>query len=161
MAVALATAGGWREDQPQWLDLEMPVAAPPEACRRWERVEGMPEFLSRFEVRWVDGLAEQDVARNVAWLRTDPPVPLSWALLSALADVWMPPAFTRLGRPAVVPTLDLTVHFRVPAAPDGEWVLADHRSEHSGGGTWTSDGELWAPDGTLLVQARQLALLRA
>jgi hypothetical protein len=39
-------------------------------------------------------------------------------------------------------------------------VLADHRSSHAAGGTWTCDGNVWAPDGRLLVQVRQLAMLR-
>jgi acyl-CoA thioesterase len=43
----------------------------------------------------------------------------------------------------------------------GEWVLADYRSRISAGGVWEEDGELWAPDGTLLAQSRQLALIRA
>jgi acyl-CoA thioesterase len=121
----------------------------------------MPEFLARFDVRWVHADAGPDAASNTAWLRTDPPAALSWPLLGAMADVWMPPAFTKLGRPAIVPTLDLTVHFRVPEPPAAAWVLAGHRSDHAAGGTWTCDGHLWAPDGTLLVQSRQLALLRA
>ena len=42
-----------------------------------------------------------------------------------------------------------------------DWVLADYRSRFSSGGVWEEDGELWAPDGTLLAQSRQLALIRA
>ena len=43
----------------------------------------------------------------------------------------------------------------------GDWVLADYRSRFSAGGVWEEDGELWALDGTLLAQSRQLALIRA
>ena len=77
-----------------------------------------------------------------------------------MSDGWMPAAFSKLGRPFGAPTVDLTIHFRAPVA-GGEWVLADYRSRFSAGGVWEEDGELWARDGTLLAQSRQLALIRA
>ena len=98
--------------------------------------------------------------RNLAWLRFDPPRPLDHLALTALSDGWMPAALSKLGRLAGAPTLDLTIHFRAPVA-NGEWVLADYRSRFSAGGVWEEDGELWAADGTLLAQSRQLALIRA
>jgi acyl-CoA thioesterase len=71
----------------------------------------------------------------------------------------MPAAFPKVGRPFGAPTADLTIHFRAPVL-SGEWVLADYRSRFSSGGVWEEDGELWSPDGTLLAQSRQLALIR-
>jgi acyl-CoA thioesterase len=73
----------------------------------------------------------------------------------------LPAAFSRLGRVAVVPTLDLTIHFRapLPAAGDG-WGLAVFESRMSAGGTWEEDGELWTSGGVLLAQSRQLAMIR-
>jgi hypothetical protein len=38
-------------------------------------------------------------------------------------------------------------------------VLARFASRTSHGGFFEEDGEIWAPDGTLLAQSRQLALL--
>ena len=72
----------------------------------------------------------------------------------------MPPAMSLAGRQLIVPTLDLTIHFRAPLPAAGEWVLAEFRSRLSRGGTWDSDGELWSQDGVLLAQARQLAMIR-
>jgi acyl-CoA thioesterase len=101
-----------------------------------------------------------DGAQNLAWLRFDPPRALDHLALTALSDGWMPAAFSKLGRPFGAPTVDLTIHFRAPV-PSGEWVLAEYRSRFSAGGAWEEDGELWAPDGTLLGQSRQLALIRS
>ena len=78
-----------------------------------------------------------------------------------MSDGWLPAAFSRLGRPAIVPTFDLTIHFRRPLPVEGEWLLADYRSSFAAGGAWEEDGELWAPDGTLVAQSRQLAMIRA
>jgi acyl-CoA thioesterase len=160
MARALATAGAWRPDEPQWCDLERPEAPPPEECRRLEARPQSPPFFGQLDLRWVGGsppVPPGGEAHNLMWVSAGP---LDVAALCALSDVVLPPAFGRLGRFAVVPTLDLTIHFRAPVPAGEEWVLADHRSEHAAGGTWTSDGHLWARDGTLLAQARQLAMLR-
>lgn len=165
MALALAGAGARRPDEVGWDEVAMPQAAPPEDCPRVPAEGGVP-FLGELDVRWVDGSRPGGPpggrAANLAWLRPagDAPPAVDDVLLAALADVWLPPAFGRLGGLAIVPTLDLTIHFRAPVPPGTGWVLAHHHSEDAANGTWVCDGELWAPDGTLLVRARQLAMLR-
>ncbi|MDX6684010.1 MAG: hypothetical protein QOF86_138, partial [Baekduia sp.] len=71
--------------------------------------------------------------------------------------------FSRLTAPAPAPTIDLTIHFRTrlphPGMAPGAPVLARFSSSTSHGGFFEEDGEIWAPDGTLLAQSRQLALL--
>jgi acyl-CoA thioesterase len=61
------------------------------------------------------------------------------------------------------PTIDLTVHFRAPGAVAAlaaeDHLLVRFRSTTAAGGFFEEDGELWSPDGTLLAQSRQLALL--
>ena len=60
------------------------------------------------------------------------------------------------------PTIDLTVHFRAPAAAAAiveEPVLAVFRSSTAAGGFFEEDGELWSAAGVLLAHSRQLALL--
>jgi acyl-CoA thioesterase len=158
VALALGSCATWRDGEPEWADAA-PGAPPPEECERLQRVDPMPGFLDRFEIRPAGPITGGD-ARNLAWLRLDPPRPLDHLALTALSDGWMPAAFSKLGRPFGAPTVDLTIHFRAPVA-SGEWVLADYRSRFSAGGVWEEDGELWAADGTLLAQSRQLALIRA
>jgi acyl-CoA thioesterase len=160
VALALGSCAVWRDGAPEWAEAAMPEAPPPEACWRLERHDGAPPFHRQFEIRWVDGVPSGE-ARNLAWLRPDPPRALDHLALTALSDGWMPAAFSKLGRSVRVPTVDLTIHFRTPLAAPAEWVLADYRSRFSAGGTWEEDGELWAADGTLLAQSRQLALIRA
>jgi acyl-CoA thioesterase len=157
VALALGSCATWRDGEPEWAE-RAPEAPPPEDCERLRRADPMPGFLDRFDVRPV-GPIMGDAARNLAWLRLDPPRPLDHLALTALSDGWMPAAFSKLGRPFGAPTADLTIHFRAPV-PAVDWVLADYRSRFSAGGTWEEDGELWAPDGTLLAHSRQLALIR-
>lgn len=156
VALALGSCATWRDGEPEWAETP-PDAPAPEACERLERREAMPRFHERFEIRPAAPLTGE--ARNLAWLRLDPPQPLDPFVLTAMSDGWMPAAFSKVGRPFGAPTADLTIHFRAPLA-SGEWALADYRSRFSAGGVWEEDGELWAEDGTLLAQSRQLALIR-
>jgi acyl-CoA thioesterase len=127
--------------------------------------DGMPPFVGNFDVRWAQGggLGEPaDQARNVTWVRPREGGALDHVTVTALSDTMVPAAFSRLGRLAVVPTLDLTIHFRAPLPDGGDgWGLAVFDSHVSAGGTWEEDGELWSADGRLLAQSRQLAMIRA
>lgn len=165
MARAMAWAATRRDDQPAWLEVAPPEAPAPSDASPIRRGDRTPNFFDHLEIRWIEGSGptghHERQAYNAAWLRLDPPAILDPVALAALADVWMPPAFGMLGTFAIVPTLDLTIHYRDAPAADDSWVLAEHRSHHGGGGTWTSDGNLWSRDGRLLVQVRQLAMLRA
>ncbi len=158
MALGLANAGDRREEAPAWDELAMPDVPRADAL---PRLQGAPvAFLDQLDVRWE---ARPDMAGegwNRAWIGDLSGEPLDAVHVAALSDVWMPPAFLRVGMQAIVPTLDLTVHWRAPVPRGTRWLLAVHRTTHASGGTWTCDGTLWAPDGTVLAQARQLALLR-
>jgi acyl-CoA thioesterase len=104
-----------------------------------------------------------DEALVGGWLRLAEPRVADAAALAFYCDAWLPAPFARLEVPAPAPTVDLTIHFRTrlphpgldPEAP----VLARFVSRTSHGGYFEEDGEIWAPDGTLLAQSRQLALL--
>ncbi len=163
VAIALAGCGVWREGEPEWADERMPEARGPDDCPPVRRVDGSPRFHDRFDIRWVRGGhpgRPEAEARNVAWLRMAPPQPLDHVTVTTMSDGWMPAVFSKLGRFAIVPTFDLTIHFRSRLPVEGEWLLAEYRSRFSAGGSWEEDGELWAPDGTLVAQSRQLAMIR-
>jgi acyl-CoA thioesterase len=165
MALALASAGAWRDDQPAWDALRPPEVPGPDACPAIAQRDGMPPFVANFDIRWAEGGGLGDPAeraRNVSWVRPREGGPLDHVAVTALSDTMVPAAFSRLGRLAVVPTLDLTIHFRAPLPEAGDgWALAVFDSGLSAGGTWEEDGELWSSEGRLLAQSRQLAMIRA
>jgi len=127
-------------------------------------------FHRQLEVRWAipetpwSGAAR---ARSTAWVRLREPRAVEAPLLALLADALPPAVFAvareRGGLVGAVPTLDLTVHFRAPlphpGLADDAWLLLDFTTRKVADGFLEEDGELWAPDGTLLAQSRQLALL--
>jgi acyl-CoA thioesterase len=85
--------------------------------------------------------------------------------VAALSDAWYPAIFTRLTERFGVPTVDLTVHLRSIHAlermqPD-DWMAARFRTTVADEGFLEEDGQLWAPDGTLIAHSRQLGLLLA
>jgi acyl-CoA thioesterase len=145
-----------------------PAVPPPEAIEPTPLRDPAPAIARRFEVRPALGAAPfsgSGEALTGGWLRFAEPRRLDAVALAMYADAWLPAPFTRLTAPVGAPTIDLTVHFRAPAAAAavgaGEPVLAVFRSSTSGGGFFEEDGELWSRDGTLLAHSRQLALLTA
>jgi acyl-CoA thioesterase len=163
VALALGSAGTWREGEPEWMEAERPNVPGPLESPEVSHVEGMPAFMERYDIRWVAGGGPENPgrrARNMAWARLRPPAPLDHLAVTSLSDTLVPAAFSLLGRFVIVPTLDLTIHFRAPLPAAGEWALVGFRSRMSAGGTWEEDGEVWSQDGRLLAQSRQLAMIR-
>jgi acyl-CoA thioesterase len=82
-----------------------------------------------------------------------------------MADSWHPAIFARLQERMGVPTVDLTVHIRSVRAMQNlrsdDWVAVRFRTTVATEGFLEEDGELWAPDGTLIAHSRQLALILA
>ncbi len=86
--------------------------------------------------------------------------------LAAYCDGLPPAIFTTVPDPAAirgVPTVDLTIHFRADLdrirLPHDTWCLVHFRTHCAAEGFIEEDGEVWSPDGTLLAQSRQLAVL--
>jgi acyl-CoA thioesterase len=126
-----------------------------------------PPIAQRYDIRWAIGHppapGTPTGARAVAggWIRLPEHRPVDALLAAAITDGWVPPTFSRIQEPVVVPTVDLTIHFRAALphpglAPDA-FVLASFRTTVAADGFLEEDGEIWAPDGTLLAQSRQLA----
>jgi acyl-CoA thioesterase len=131
------------------------------ACRRWP--SSRSPSTSRCARRSVRRCMPARTSRRAAAGCASPTrSPLDAPALAMFADAWWPSPMPRLTRPAAAPTIDLTVHFRAPAAAAAilaEPVLAVFRSSTAAGGFFEEDGELWSADGVLLAHSRQLALL--
>lgn len=164
VALALGVCAQWRDGAPEWRDAVAPPIPPPEECTPIDPERtGVPEFWRNYEGRAASGRPGQGEPGEVAgWIRTAAPSPLDAPLLAALTDAWLPAAFVRIAEPVLAPTLDLTIHWRAPP-PAGDphpWTKIVVRTGTGAGGVWEEDGELWSPDGTLLAQSRQLAIVR-
>lgn len=139
---------------------------PPAQLRTPEPADGLPTIAYRTAQRRVFGprmLSGGEEALTGGWLRLAEPEPVDAAAVAFFTDAWMPAPMARLTTPVAAPTVDLTIHFRAPlphpGLEPGTPVLARFRSSTSADGYFEEDGEIWAPDGTLLAQSRQLGLL--
>lgn len=93
------------------------------------------------------------------WLRPAEPVPIDEVVLAAMSDAWMPPVFSRAEVELAVPTVDLTIHFRaLPPDPLG-FCFVFFDSPLASSGYIVEHGRILSPEGRLLVESRQLAVL--
>jgi acyl-CoA thioesterase len=160
---------------PEIDDVRMPDVEPPDPSREGVRLieHGGPEFARhlvlqpRMEGRPFAGAGQPMEIRG--WLGLAEPRPIDPLSLAFFSDALIPAPFMHLSEPMAVPTIDLTVHFRerTPrprsaehSEPDPlELCLAMTRTESIHDGFFVEDGTIWASDGTLLAQSRQLAIV--
>jgi acyl-CoA thioesterase len=143
------------------------VGPPPDSLNIFAPAPGIPEIALRVGTapRFGPGAGSGPGGEPLAggWLRLAEPRIADAAALAFYADAWLPAPFSMLEQPVPAPTIDLTIHFRTrlphPGMAIDAPVLARFSSSTSHGGFFEEDGTIWAPDGTLLVQSRQLALL--
>jgi acyl-CoA thioesterase len=170
MALALgAFSVSW--PGPEFSELDAPAVAPadPRPDTPTPAVEGVPRFIQHMVMQPRLGPEPFTGAgapmESGGWLGLYEPQPIDAPVVALMCDAWWSPPFVRLDRPATSPTIDLTIHFRrrLPAEgsdPDG-LCLARFRTEVVHDGFFENDAVIWSPDGRVLAQARQLALLLA
>lgn len=146
-------------------DAVMPDAPAPEdaPASSWPP-ELFPPIAGRFTYRPLTKetvFSGEEKAEVACWLRLNEPRPLDPVLLALVADAAAPAVFPKATQPVAATTIDLTVHFRAPAdaEPYDGWAMAAFRSRVSVDGFLEEDGEVWTPDGRLIAQSRQLALV--
>jgi acyl-CoA thioesterase len=168
---------------PEMHELAMPNVDPPDPVRQAgvPLFAGAPPFTRHIVVQRRTGASPftgSDAPMEIgAWLglaeqRTIDPISLAF-----FSDALFSPPFIRLSDPATTPTVDLTVHFRAALAParahgdaahDGdvspglpldELCFARFRSGLVQDGFFEEDGVIWAADGTVLAQSRQLGIV--
>jgi acyl-CoA thioesterase len=156
-------------DAPAANELPMPDFAPPDEERRStpKLFEGAPEFTRQLvmqpRVGAVPFAASGAPMRIGGWIGFPEPRPIDAPALALFCDAWFPPSFIALGIPAISPTVDLTIHFRQPISecdcdPSALCLsVFDTRLLHDG--LFEEDGVIWAPDGSVLAQSRQLGII--
>jgi len=150
--------------------VQIPAVDPPDPSREGVKLieRGGPEFARHIvlqpRMEGVPFAGSEQRMEIRGWLGLAEPRPIDALSLAFFSDALIPAPYMRLGEPAAVPTVDLTVHFRahMPRAPKtdpGELCLAMTQTELLHDGFFVEDGMIWAVDGTLLAQSRQLAIV--
>lgn len=165
MVVGVAATAAERPG-PTFTDLDLPDVEPPASVTPPQPAPpaGAPDIPMRHhyeqQTRLGPALRTEfgDEALTGGWIRLADPTPVDDIVLAAISDAWAPAIFARVPEPLGVPTVDLTIHFRDRPSGEVDWTFARFRSRHAAEGYVEEDGELWSPDGRLLVQSRQLAV---
>jgi acyl-CoA thioesterase len=150
-------------------ELPMPDLAGPDAERRStpKLFKGAPEFTRHLVMQPRVGavpFAGSGAPMKIGgWIGLPEPRPVDALSLALFCDAWFPPSFIALDSPAISPTVDLTIHFRQSITQcdcdpaDLCLSVFDTRLLHDG--LFEEDGVIWAPDGTVLAQSRQLGII--
>lgn len=150
-------------------ELPMPELGPPDEERRStpKLFKGAPEFTHHLamqpRVGAIPFAGSGAPMRIGGWIGLPEERPVDALSLALFCDAWFPPSFIALDSPAISPTVDLTIHFRQaisecdcdPAALC--LSVFDTRLLHDG--LFEEDGVIWAADGTVLAQSRQLGII--
>jgi hypothetical protein len=163
VSALVACSPAWRGGE--WADNPMPDVSSRVSVPLIDRQMPLP-FMQWWEQRPAIGpplFGGGDRAETGGWLALNDGGPYDAATVAAMTDAWPPAAFTRTTEPMGAPTVDLTIHLRTalpsPSLPAGEAALVRFTSSTAQDGFFEEDGTIWAPDGTLLAQSRQLAIL--
>jgi len=170
MLIALGAFGRPFSGATQFPNVPMPEVGPvPAEMPPFRAPEGvwLPPVVHRLRLVPCIGAHPQDRGGEVpvsgGWLRLDDPAPLDAAALVFYSDGWAPTPFMMLDGFVLAPTVELTVQFRETLPHAGvdamTPLLGRFATNRSAEGYFVEDGELWAPDGTLLAQSRQLGCL--
>ncbi len=135
---------------------DIPRALPPKRVRWIERYDMRP-VAGPIPTDW-DG-AESDSLTQL-WLRDDPPRPLDFLSLAAMADVFFPRVWRRRAVMTPVGTVSMTVYFHAGSAElaaTGEGhLLGQARSQSFFNGFFDQSAELWNEAGHLLATTHQI-----
>lgn len=164
VALALAALSAERASS-----VELQDAVPPELLPEDERPDfGPPDQRPPIAQKWDvvpaigADLGSGAPAVTGGLIRLAERRPLDALVAVAAMDGWIPPIFIPCAEPVGAPTVELTVHLLRPLPHPGTDAETAYRcrfiTETATRGHLIEDGELWAPDGTLLARSRQLAL---
>ena len=165
VATATAVTAARRET---WsaTDAPMPDVPPPAEVPRDRFGARGPAWVRRYDLRPLAGAlpAEWDGreadSHSRLWLRDDPPRPLDFLSLAAMADVFFPRVWRRRARMTPVGTVSMTVYFHASAAElaaTGEqYLLGQARAQSFFNGFFDQSAELWNPAGHLLATTHQI-----
>ena len=121
-----------------------------------------PPFMGRLTMQRRFGepaFSGADHAETGGWLGLIEKREVDATTLLVLADAWYPAPWPRLKALAPAPTIEMSVMFRAHLPLPDSLMLGRFHTRLVRDGFFDEQGELWAPDGTLVAQSRQLALL--
>lgn len=164
VATATAVTAARRET---WGGHEARMPAAPRADDTPRTLRRGVEWLQRYDMRYLAGKAprawdgqEGADSRSLLWVRDDPPRPLDFASLTAIADVFLPRLWLRRAKLTPLGTVTMTVYFHATAqqlhAIGTGWLLAQAQGQGFGRGFLDQAAQLWDEAGELIATSHQV-----
>ena len=154
-----------RRDTWQANDMPMPVVPPISDTARDHR-HGSPVWLERYDMRFVGGsIPAQFDGREAGsltqlWMRDEPPRPLDFVSLTAMADVFYPRIWLRRAKRVAAGTVSMTTYFHASQAQLADvgtrYLLGQAQAQAFRHGFFDQTAQLWSEYGTLLATSTQL-----
>lgn len=141
-----------------------PQAPPPEGLDRRPGRAGI-RWLERYEARYPRPLLEVPPpgGATLDWVRDDPPRPIDFPSLAALADHFFPTIFALRQKTLPIATVTLNIYFHAGAdvltTIGDDWLLGVSRNPVFDTGFHDAEGQLWHRD-RLLLTTQQLVWYR-
>ncbi len=159
-----------RRDTFAALEHTMP-AVPPPADVALPTARGRVEWINRYEMRFVEGGfpaawdgTDHGVSRTCLWVRDNPPRPLDFAALTALADVFFPRVWLRRTTFVPIGTVSMTVYFHADAAQLAAtgtgYLLGQAQGQAFRKGYFDHTAQLWNEAGDLLATTHQVVYFK-
>ena len=157
--------------RPTWgqNDSTMPVVPLPQNCS----LAAYPDKLAwtqRYEMRvargglpqLLDGGGKDSLSQF--WLRDNPPRPLDFLALTAMADAFYPRIWLRRAKLVPAGTVSVTVYFHAGAAElartDQGYLLGQAQAQNFQQGFFDQAVQLWSGSGELLVSSHQIVYFK-
>lgn len=155
-----------------WTSTEAPFPdAPPAADVPVSDHGSVVAWTRNYDMRYVRGglldrttPTEARDSLSTLWIRDQPPRPLDFVSMAALADAFFPRILVR--RPQRVPfgTVSITTHFHADAAllaaQGTRPLLGSARASHFGRGYHDQSAEIWSDTGDLLATSHQIVYFK-
>lgn len=151
-------------------DMPMPAVKPAAELERVPPLFKGSEWLSRYEMRFADGILpmEEDAAERDSltrlWVRDNPPRALDFASLAAVSDIFFPRAWLRRAKRVPAGTVSMTVYFHAGredlAAVGDDFLLGQARGQEFRNGFFDQTAQLWSPSGQMLATSHQIVYFK-
>lgn len=172
-AVCASATAVFAQRRPTWgaPESQPPAGMPPPSDLPPAPVAGRPAWVRCYDMRFAPGEdafgldgQEQSHSESRLWVRDNPPRPLDFVALAALADSFFPRVFVRRRRVAPIGTITLSTYFHADAAmlaaQGDRHLLGTARAQVFRDGYHDQSATLWSHDGHLLASAHQMVYYR-
>jgi acyl-CoA thioesterase len=151
-------------------EMALPQVPPPHEVPPPGRA-GRVEWVNRYDMRFIEGGlppawdgTHGRNSRTQLWVRDNPPRPLDFASLTAMADVFFPRIWRRRATMTPIGTVSMTIYFHAGQAQlqaaDSGYLLGQAQAQAFRNGYFDQTAQLWDEAGDLLATSHQVVYFK-